>query len=135
SGALFGLLARSIDEDTHRRITQIAAFIAAVDHVMDHCMGTLDGNERGKRMRGMLDGSWMPSENDADVHAGAFRFLRALFLEMSEGIKGEDKVVYDQAVARLFEYVDAEVKAMTGVPDPSSCAWRMAGVLGTIDGL
>ncbi len=127
------LAGKLLDEDTHRRIVQIAAFIAAVDHVFDHCMGVLDGPSRGQRMRGVLDGSWTPE--DGDENAGAFRFLRALFVEMGEGIEGEDKRVYDRAVRRLHEYVDSEVKAMTGVSDPSGCCWRMAGVLGTIDGL
>lgn len=127
------VLARFISDDTHRRIIQIATFIAAVDHVFDHYMKGLDAHERGKRIRGMLDGSWVP--DDDTPHAGAFRFLRALWLEMGVGIEGEDKRVFDIAVARLHDYIDSEVKAMSGVPDPSGCCWRMAGVLGTIDGL
>ena len=127
------LAAPFIADDTHRRIVQIASFIACVDHVFDHCMDGAPGAERGRRMRGVLDGSWVP--DDTTPHAGAFRFLRALFVAMSAGIEGEDKKVYDVAVARLFDYVDSEVKAMTGVADPSGCCWRMAGVLGTIDGL
>jgi hypothetical protein len=127
------VLARLIDDDTHRRIIQIATFIAAVDHVFDHYMKGVGAEERGRRMRGMLDGSWTPTEDIP--HAGAFRFLRALWLEMGAGITGEDKKVFDVAVARLHDYVDSEVKAMTGVPDPTGCCWRMAGVLGTIDGL
>lgn len=127
------LAARFIDDTTHRRIVQIAAFIAAVDHVFDHYLGGVPAEERGRRMRGVLDGSYLPGD---DVpHAGAFRFLRALFVEMSAGVAGEDKRVFDVALERLFDYVEAEVKAMTGVPDPSGCCWRMPGVLGTIDGL
>jgi hypothetical protein len=133
AGVVVKAAAWTIDDVTHRRIVQIAAFIAAVDHVFDHCMGGVSAEERGLRMRGVLDGSW--SAGDEVAHAGAFRFLRALFLEMAAGISGEDKAVFDVAVARLHDYLDSEVKAMTGVPDPSGCCWRMAGVLGTIDGL
>lgn len=133
AGAGVKLAAWFIDDTTHRRIVQIAAFIAAVDHVFDHYMGGLDAEERGRRLRGVLDGSW--AAPDDLPHAGAFRFLRALFVEMSTGIGGEDERVFEVARARLFDYVDSEVKAMTGVPDPSGCCWRMAGVLGTIDGL
>jgi hypothetical protein len=127
------VLAKLIPDETHRRIIQIATFIAAVDHVFDHYMKGLSAEERGRRIRGMLDGSWSPDASTE--HAGAFRFLRALWLEMGKGIEGEDKRVFDIAVARLHDYVDSEVKAMSGVPDPSGCCWRMAGVLGTIDGL
>lgn len=127
------VLARFIDNDTHRRIIQIATFIAAVDHVFDHYLKGVSAQERGARIRGVLDGSW--TATDDVPHAGAFRFLRALWLALSAGIVGEDQRVFEVAVARLHDYVDSEVKAMTGVPDPSGCCWRMAGVLGTIDGL
>ncbi|HEY4222634.1 MAG TPA: class 1 isoprenoid biosynthesis enzyme, partial [Myxococcota bacterium] len=133
AGRSVALLSRTLSDDTHRRIVQIAAFIAAVDHVFDHCMDGAPGVERGQRMRGVLDGSWTAPDGMKD--AGAFRFLRALFVEMSAGMSAEDQQVYDVGVQRLHEYVDAEVKAMTGVPDPSGCCWRMAGVLGTIEGL
>jgi hypothetical protein len=81
----------------------------------------------------VLDGSWAP--DDKTEHAGAFRFLRALYLEMGAGIEGEDKRVYDAACGSLYEYIDCEARSMTGVPDPSGCEWRMGGVRGTIDGL
>ena len=133
AGSGVKLAAPFISQDVHRRIVQIAAFIAAVDHVFDHCMDGVDGAERGQRMRGVLDGSWVATD---DVkHAGAFRFLRALFVAMSAGMSGDDQRVYELGVKRLHEYIDSEVKALTGVPDPSGCCWRMGGVLGTIDGL
>jgi hypothetical protein len=135
AAASIGVAARLLDDTTHRRIVQIAAFIAAVDHVLDHCMGGLGPAERGKRMRAVLDGSLDLAVAEGDPHAGAFRFLRALYVEMSAGIEGEDARVYRIAQDRLQDYVESEVRAMTGVPDPSGCCWRMAGVLGTIDGL
>lgn len=122
-----------IDDDTRRRIVQIACFIAAVDHVFDHCMQGVAAEERGRRMRSLIDGDWTP--DDTVAHAGAFRFLRALYLEMGAGIQGEDAKVYAVATSRLREFFDAEVKAMTGVRDPTGLEWRMAGVLGTIEGL
>ncbi len=133
AGRATRLCAALLDDDTRRRIVQIASFIAAVDHVFDHCMLGVPAEERGRRMRALLDGGQEP--DDAVPHAGAFRFLRALFVEMSKGIEGDDAPVYAIATNRLREYFDAEVKAMTGVPDPSGLEWRMPGVLGTIEGL
>jgi hypothetical protein len=128
------LVSAFLPEATEKRIVQIAAFIATVDHVYDHCFDGVDPAERGRRMHGLLDGTWMP---DADTaYAGAFRLVRALHDEMSAGIDdADDRRQFERAKERLHDYVDAEVKAMTGVEDPSGCAWRMAGVLGTIDGL
>lgn len=135
--ALAGLAVRFsaalLDDDTRRRIVQIASFIAAVDHVFDHCMEGVAGEERGRRMRALIDGGWQP--DDTVAHAGAFRFLRALYLDMGAGIEGEDARVYAIATARLREFFDAEAKAMTGVRDPTGLEWRMPGVLGTIEGL
>ena len=133
AGRATTLCAALLNEDTRRRIVQIASFIAAVDHVFDHCMQGVAPEERGRRMRSLVDGGWSP--DDSVAHAGAFRFLRALYVEMSAGIEGEDAAVYAIATSRLREFFDAEVKAMTGVPDPTGLQWRMAGVLGTIEGL
>lgn len=133
AGRATRLCAALLDDDTRRRIVQIASFIAAVDHVFDHCMQGVVAEERGRRMRALIDGGWTP--DDTVPHAGAFRFLRALYLQMSAGISGDDAAVYAIATSRLREYFDAEVKAMTGVPDPTGLEWRMAGVLGTIEGL
>lgn len=135
---LAGLTARAVGrmlpDDTERRILVTAAFIATIDHVYDHCFDGIDPVERGRRMHGLLDGSWLP--DDDTPWAGAFRLVAALHAEMGAGVvDGEDKVQLARALSSLREYIDAEVKAMTGVPDPSERAWRMAGVRGTIDGL
>jgi hypothetical protein len=134
AGAAVGVTAALLPEITERRILLFAAFIATIDHVYDHCFDAVDPVERGRRMRGLLDGVWSPDATTP--HAGAFRLVRALHDEMQAGITNDaDQAQLDRAMARLRDYVDAEVKAMTGVPDPSGCCWRMPGVLGTIDGL
>lgn len=127
-------VARLLPESTERRILVTASFIATIDHVYDHCFDGVDPAERGRRMHGLLDGTWAP--DDKTPHAGAFRLVRALHDAMGEGIvDDDDRRQLDRALTTLREYIDAEVKAMTGVPDPSGRAWRMAGVRGTIDGL
>jgi hypothetical protein len=131
AAAAVSLQGRLLSSDTRRRIVQIAAFIAAVDHVLDHCLGGLDAAARGLTLRALIDGSSAGAEA-----TGPLAFLRALHDDMGRGIVGADDArVYGVATARLREYLDAEVKAMTGVPDPSGCCWRMPGVLGTIEGL
>ncbi len=136
--SLAGLTARAVGrilpENMERRILVTSAFIATIDHVYDHCFDDLDPHERGRRMHGLFDGTWMPA--DDTPHKGAFRHLRALHDAMSDGLTDpEDRAQLDRALATMREYIDAEVKAMTGVPDPSGRAWRMAGVRATIDGL
>lgn len=137
AGAAVHLVSATLPEITEKRIILIAAFIATVDHVYDHCFDGVEPTERGRRMHGLLNGTWLPDPTDETTpHAGAFRLVRGLQDEMSAGIDdADDRHQFDRAVDRLRDYVDAEVKAMTGVPDPSGAAWRMAGVLGTIDGL
>ena len=134
SGTAVRLISALLPETTHRRILQIGAFIATIDHVYDHCLDGVEPVERGRRMHGLLDGSWRP---DDDVpHAGAFRLVRALHEEMSANINDAgDRREFDRVIHSLREYVDAEVKAMTRVPDPSGNSWRLPGIFGTIDGL
>jgi hypothetical protein len=125
---------RFLDERIEKRIVQIAAFIATIDHVMDKCMDDIAPVERAQRMRAALAGTWTPAAHVP--HRGAFLFLHALKEEMGAGIDDEaDGIAYARALVRIDEFIDSEVKAMTGVPDPSGLSWRMAGVLGTIDGL
>jgi hypothetical protein len=134
SGMAVGMVSALLPEATERRILHIAAFIATIDHVYDHCFDGVDPVERGRRMRGLLDGTWAP--DDTTSYGGAFRLVRALLEEMSKDIDdAEDRRQFERVIERIREYIDAEVKAMTRVPDPSGCAWRMPGVLGTIDGL
>ena len=126
-------VARTLDDDTHRRIVQMSAFIATVDHVFDHFTEGMPVPERERRMKGLLDGSWQP---DVDTpHRGAFLLVRALKDEMSRGVVGDDAVALQRALTKLTDWIESEGKAMCGVPDPTGACWRMAGVEGTIDGL
>ena len=127
------LLGRFCAQGEQRRIVLIAAFIATIDHAFDHCLEGVPPHERERRMKGLLDGTWLPDEGAA--HAGPFRLTRALQTAMAEGIEGEDKRVFEAALARVVEWVESEVKSMTGIVDPAGLCWRTAGVEGTIDGL
>jgi hypothetical protein len=123
-----------LPKGTERKIVLIAAFIATIDHVYDHCAQAVPPEERAKRMHALLDGKWVP-EPDIE-NAGAFRLVRALYEEMSKDIHEPiERRQFERAMAELRSYVDAERNAMTGVVDPSGTCWRMAGVRGTIDGL
>jgi len=134
SGWSVQLVSALLPEKTEKRIIEIAAFIATIDHVYDHCLDGIDPEERGRRMQGLLNGTWLP--DDQTPFAGAFRLVHALHEEMSADITdADDRRQFERVISSLRAYVDAEVKAMTRVPDPSGCCWRMPGVLGTIDGL
>jgi hypothetical protein len=111
-----------------RRIAVTAMFIATVDHVFDHCMGALFPQERERRIKGVLDGSY-----DADTPP--LRLLRALVLAMQEDLDAGERAEFQGVLRRVAEWVESEVKGMTGVEDPDGLCWRLAGVLGTIDGL
>ncbi len=133
------LVSALLPEQTEKRILQLAAFIATIDHVYDHCLEGVDPVERGRRMQGLLSGTWLPDSGgtgSSTPFAGAFRLVRALHDEMSANIDdADDRRQFERVIDRVRDYIDAEVKAMTAVPDPAGCAWRMPGVLGTIDGL
>ncbi len=119
----------------HRRIILISAFIAAIDHAFDHCMGDLPPAQRELRIKGLLAGTWDPSQEPLRERSAPLALTRALQLAMADGIEGEDRVVFEAALARVIEWVESEVKGMTGVPDPRVLGHRLAGVEGTIDGL
>jgi hypothetical protein len=125
------LAARFLDETVQKRIVQIASFIATIDHVMDKELTGHAPADRAKLMHAALYGpiAEVPT-------SGPLAYLRALKDEMGAGIAdAQDQQVYAKALARIDEFLECEVKAMTGVPDPSGASWRMGGVWGTIDGL
>jgi hypothetical protein len=111
-----------------RRIAVTAMFIATVDHVFDHCMDDLFPQERERRIKGILDGSYAPD-------TPPLKLVRALVLAMQEGLDEGERAEFQKVIARVVEWVESEVKGMTGVEDPDGLCWRLAGVLGTIDGL
>lgn len=129
-GASFALklFSQVFNADDQRRIVQIAAFIATIDHAFDHYMDELSPKERERRIKGLLDGSWEPNH-------GSLKLTRALQVEMSRDISPEDQAVYDAALARVVEWVESEVAGMEGEADPHGLCHRLAGVEGTIDGL
>ena len=134
-GLAVGLLGRLSLAQEHRRIVLIAAFIAAIDHAFDHCMGDLAPADRETRIKGLLAGTWDPKEEPVLEKRAPLALTRGLQVAMADGIQGEDRVVYEAALARVIEWVESEVKGMTGVADPRGLGHRLAGVEGTIDGL
>lgn len=111
----------------HRRIILVAAFIVVVDHVFDHC---LDGppEERARAVKAAMDGAPSPG-------SPPLALLAALARAMGERLGDDERAAFEAALARVSEWIDAEVAAMRGEPDPRGLGHRLAGVEGTIDGL
>ncbi|MDP3279154.1 MAG: hypothetical protein Q8Q09_28440 [Deltaproteobacteria bacterium] len=125
-GAIEGLGRFALAEQ-HRRIALISAFIVVVDHVFDHCMDDAP-KTRGARLEAVIEGRIAPD-------SPPLALTRALTVAMSEGLDAIDRPIFQAALARVFEWIRAEVKAMLGEPDPRGLGHRLAGVEGTIDGL
>lgn len=126
-GGAMELLGRFAYADQHRRIALVSAFIVVVDHALDHAMPD-PPERRGPRLEAVLAGRSAP---DSPVLALA----RALAVAMGEGLDPRDRAAFESAMARVTEWIRAEVKAMRGEPDPEGLGHRLAGVEGTIDGL
>ena len=126
-GGAMELLGRYAYQDVHRRIALVASFIVLVDHVFDHCMPE-DPDERAHKLIGILRGEQEPTSPELALTA-------SLCKGMGEGLLGEDKVIFDRAMDKVYGWIRAEVSAMRGEPDPSGLGHRLAGVEGTIDGL
>jgi len=121
------LLGRFAYPAEHRQIALVAAFIVVVDHVLDHEM-TDPPEARGPRLEAILAGQCAPD-------SPALALARALAVAMGEGLNPEVTRVFEAAMARVSEWIRAEVRAMQGDPDPRGLGHRLAGVEGTIDGL
>lgn len=121
----FGRIALAAER---RRIVLISAFIATIDHTFDHLMDDDTPEERGRKIRALLEGSYRPE-------TGPLALCRAFLDAMQVDLKDEDRPAFDAAVTKCMEWCDSEVKGMTGVPDPLGLCHRLAGVEGTIDGL
>ncbi|MFO0760455.1 MAG: hypothetical protein U0359_28500 [Byssovorax sp.] len=113
--------------DVHRRIALVAAFIVVVDHVFDHGMDD-PPRARGARLEAVIEGQTPPD-------GPALALTRALRVAMAERLDGDDRAAFEAAMAQVFGWIRAEVRAMLGEPDPRGLGHRMAGVEGTIDGL
>lgn len=111
-----------------RRIVLISAFIATIDHTFDHLMSDDTPEERGRKIRGLLEGGYRPEH-------GPLALCRAFLDAMQEDLRADDRPAFAAAVEKCVEWCDSEVKGMTGVPDPLGLCHRLAGVEGTIDGL
>ena len=122
---LFGRLALLPER---RRIVLISAFIATIDHTFDHLMEEDTPEERGRKIRALLDGEYRPER-------GPLALCGAYLDRMQEGLAVKDRPAFEAAVRKCLEWCDSEVKGMTGVPDPLGLCHRLAGVEGTIDGL
>ncbi len=127
SRAAMAVLGRGTLKAEHRRIILVAAFIAVVDHALDHCM-TDEPIERGRKMKALLRGEWQPDTPE-------LKLTRALQVAMSDQLADWEKAPFEAAMDKLRDWVDAEIAGMTNVVDPSGLGHRVAGVEGTIDGL
>jgi hypothetical protein len=115
-------------EEERRRIVLISAFIATIDHTFDHLMEDDTPEERGRKIRALLEGSFRPE-------GGPLALCRAFLDAMQMGLTADDRPAFEAAVHKCMDWCDSEVKGMTGVPDPLGLCHRLAGVEGTIDGL
>lgn len=111
----------------HRRIILISAFIVVVDHVFDHCMAEAP-SRRARVLEAVIDGRETPRTPELAL-------TRALAAAMSEGLTAADRAAFEAAMARVKEWIRAEVRALEGEPDPLGFGHRLAGIEGTIDGL
>ncbi len=126
AGRAVKMAARMLSQETRRRIIVTGMFIATVDHVFDHCMNQVGPEERGRRIKGILDGTYTPQD-------GPLKLVRTLRVAMGHGV--EDDAAFIQVIDRVRAWAESEVNGLSGVEDPTGLGWRMQGVLGTIDGL
>ncbi|MBW2453770.1 MAG: hypothetical protein JRI68_04640 [Deltaproteobacteria bacterium] len=127
SRAAMEVLGRVTLAGEHRRIILVAAFIATIDHVLDHCMTDAPA-ERGRKLHGILDRTYEPDTPE-------LKLTRALRVAMADHLASWERAPFEGAMTKLKAWVDAEVAGMTGVVDPTGKGHRVAGVEGTIDGL
>jgi hypothetical protein len=127
AGVTVRALGRLAYADQHRRIALVAAFIVVVDHALDHVMTDAPA-ERGARLSAVLEGEAPPDHP-------CLALARALRVAMAQDLDRRDQRAFDAAMTQVYGWVDAEVRAMRGEPDPEGLGHRRAGVEGTIDGL
>jgi hypothetical protein len=127
AGVTVRALGRLAYADQHRRIALVAAFIVVVDHALDHVMTDAPA-ERGARLSAVLEGEAPPDHP-------CLALARALRVAMAQDLDPRDQRAFAAAMTQVYGWVDAEVRAMRGEPDPEGLGHRRAGVEGTIDGL
>lgn len=121
---LFGRFAYPREQ---RRIVLISAFIVVVDHAFDHCMDD-PPEARGRRLEAVIDGR-------APAEAPELALTRALAVAMADRLGADERAAFEAAMGRVKAWIRAEVRALSGEPDPRGLGHRLAGVEGTIDGL
>jgi hypothetical protein len=127
AGITVRALGRLAYADQHRRIALVAAFIVVVDHALDHVMPD-PPTERGARLAAVLEGASPPDHP-------CLALARALRVAMAQDLDPRDQRAFAAAMKQVHGWIDAEVRAMRGEPDPEGLGHRRAGVEGTIDGL
>ena len=125
-GAL-GLLGRFALRAEHRRIVLIASLILLVDHLLDHCL-TQPPVERGQLLDAVIQGR-------AAATTPGLALVRAIVVAQAEGLAGDERRAYEAAMRRLSRWIEAEVRAMNGEPDPLGLGHHLEGIEGGIDGL
>jgi hypothetical protein len=126
-GLLMSGLGRAALQRTHRQIATVAAFIVVVDHVFDHCL-TQPPAARGRHLAAIIAGDTPPDSDPT-------RLVAALSRAMAADLAPGQAPVFAAAMAKVFAWLDAEVLALSGAPDPNGEGHRRAGVEGTIAGL
>lgn len=125
-GAL-SVLGRVALRDEHRRIVLIASFIMVVDHLLDHGMPE-PPEERGRLLWDVLHGR-------APARDPGLALARALVVAMTHALPPDQRAAYDAAMRKLWLWIEAEVRALNGEPDPQGLGHHLAGIEGGIDGL
>jgi hypothetical protein len=98
-----------------------------VDHLLDHCL-TQPPVERGRLLEAVIQGR-------AAATTPGLALVRAVVVALAEGLAGEERLAYEAAMRRLSLWIEAEVRAMSGEPDPLGLGHHLAGIEGGIDGL
>ncbi len=110
-----------------RQIARVAAFIVMVDHALDHGMPD-PPLARGERLKAILRGTRPPD-------TGALSLARALLAGLHDDLATWQRADLARALDHIDAWIDAEVQALAGQPDPAGLSHRQAGVEGTIEGL
>ncbi len=114
-------------QTAHRRITLIGAFVVVIDHVFDHCLDD-PPEERGRKVKALINQELTPTTPPLKLAA-------ALREAMEEGLEPHEEAPFADAMQTLYRWVEAEVKGLLGLEDPTGYGHRLPGVEGVIDGL